>query len=377
MSGIYIHIPYCRKACHYCNFHFSTSLQSKNELVEAIVKEIDLQKDYLDQKNLTSIYFGGGTPSVLTAKELGLIFNKLAKYYTWSKEIEITFECNPEDLSKDYLQMLAQVGINRLSIGVQSFDDKELRYMNRSHNADQSAKSIQLSQNLFENITIDLIYGSHKSTIESWALNLEKALSFNVPHISSYALTIEDKTAFGQWIAKGKMTNVDEGIATEQFVMLIDALQTAGYDHYEISNFAKPKHYAIHNTNYWNGVKYLGLGPGAHSYNQESRACNIPNNQTYITAIRQGILDKETEVLSMQDKYNEYVLTRLRTMWGIDKKEIKQRFGQDYLLHVEEIIASKEIQKETITIEGNTITLTQEGKHFADRIASTLFIEQH
>jgi oxygen-independent coproporphyrinogen III oxidase len=376
MSGIYIHIPFCKKACHYCNFHFSTNLSRQDQMVAAICKDIELRHNYLEDTQIQTLYFGGGTPSILSADSLQLIIDKVLQYFTLSPDAEITIECNPDDLSLTYLQALKAMGINRLSIGIQSFYEDDLVYMNRAHNAQEAEACIALAKVVgFENVTIDLIYGSPTTTMDMWQSNIAKALSFGISHISSYCLTIEEKTVFGSWVKSDKMKAPDEVLANAQFEYLIDTLVAHGYDHYEISNFGKPGRYAIHNTNYWKGIPYLGVGPSAHSYNGSNRSWSMANNALYITAIKKNTEYVETEILTKEDMYNEYVMIGLRTMWGINLDTIKRKYGNEFHAHcVESINEIWLSDKIAIKDNGQTITLTKEGKYFADRVASLLFI---
>jgi oxygen-independent coproporphyrinogen-3 oxidase len=373
MQGIYLHIPFCRKACTYCDFHFSTQLKTKGLLVDAICKEIELRGNYLKDKKINSIYFGGGTPSVLERNELEKIFKTLSKHFTWDTNTEITLECNPDDLSKEKLLELKELGVNRLSIGLQSFDDEELKWMNRAHTAGQSEECVKLAQDLgFTNISIDLIYGSKFQTVESWKRTLEKALSLNVQHISSYNLTVEERTALGVAVNKGKEVAIDDEKSSQQFIVLMEALEKNGFEHYEISNFAKEGFHAIHNTNYWKGAEYLGVGPSAHSFNGTSRQWNISNNGVYLKAINEGTEFYETETLSKLNRYNEYVLTRLRTKWGCDLNYIKTEFGINFAEHFIENSTSyipTDLQK-----KGTNYSLTKMGKLMADKIAMELFM---
>lgn len=372
MSGIYIHIPFCKQACHYCNFHFSTTLKSKGDLVSAICKEIIIQKNYLKEKSLTSIYFGGGTPSLLTDEELGQIFDTLNEVFTWTAQTEITLEANPDDITLEKLNSFKKWGINRLSIGIQSFFNEDLIWMNRAHNAQEAQTCIKMAQDAgFDNITIDLIYGSPTTSHEMWAENIKTALSLDIPHISSYCLTVEEGTALHHHVKKGKKMSPDSDVASRQFTTLIENLTTSGYEHYEISNFAKPEKYAIHNTNYWKGAQYLGIGPSAHSFDGRSRSWNIAHNQKYMQSLLENIIPSEREELSPSTRYNEYVMTGLRTMWGVKLDEING-FGSEFVPYFLEGIQD-EIKKGFVTQDEHKYTLTQVGKHFADGIASNLF----
>jgi len=373
MAGIYIHIPFCKQACHYCNFHFSTSLRHRDEMVTAICKEIDLQKDFLTNKNLTTIYFGGGTPSLLETSEINQILERLSKNYSWENNIEITLEANPDDITTEKISKLRAGGVNRLSIGIQSFIDSELLASNRAHNSDESLKAVQKCQDAgIDNLSIDIIYGMPSSTQDSWQYNIDKALELDVDHISSYALTVEPKTFLDHMVKKGGILLPKEMEVNKQYLQLIHSLTTAGYDHYEISNFAKPSKYAVHNTNYWMSVPYLGLGPSAHSYQPTFRQWNINNNAKYIKSISKGVIPSEREQTKYADQFNEYIMTRLRTMWGVDLNELNNRFSSE-LNNVQKNIA-KYIKSQHVLLEDNHYRLTPKGKLLADGIASDLFL---
>ncbi len=373
MAGIYIHIPFCKQACHYCNFHFSTSLRHRDEMVTAICKEIDLQKDFLTNKNLTTIYFGGGTPSLLETSEINQILERLSKNYSWENNIEITLEANPDDITTEKISKLRAGGVNRLSIGIQSFIDSELVASNRAHNSDESLKAVQICQDAgIDNLSIDIIYGMPGSTQDSWQYNIDKALELDVDHISSYALTVEPKTFLDHMVKKGGILLPKEMEVNKQYLQLIHSLTTAGYDHYEISNFAKPSKYAVHNTNYWMSVPYLGLGPSAHSYQPTFRQWNINNNAKYIKSISKGVIPSEREQTKYADQFNEYIMTRLRTMWGVDLNELNNRFSSE-LNNVHKNIA-KYIKSQHVLLEDNHYRLTPKGKLLADGIASDLFL---
>lgn len=372
MAGIYIHIPFCKQACAYCDFHFSTIQKNKGEMVDAICNEIELRKDYLNNTQIDTIYFGGGTPSILNNTELEKIFSTLRKNYSWSENAEITLECNPDDLTREKLNELKAIGINRLSIGLQSFNDDELKWMNRAHSEKESEASIKLAKELgFKNITIDLIYGSKYTTLENWESTMQKALSLNVQHISSYNLTIENKTRLGNSFSKGAELPIDTEMSASQFQKMIELLETHGYEHYEISNFAKPGFISRHNSNYWRGHKYIGIGPSAHSYNGVSRQWNISNNSLYIKGIvaKNGYFNIET--LSKLNKYDEYVLTGLRTKWGCDLNFIEQTFGEEFKTHF--LTQINKYMPEFVTQTINSFTLTNKGKLLADKIAMELF----
>jgi oxygen-independent coproporphyrinogen-3 oxidase len=373
MQGLYLHIPFCKQACLYCDFHFSTLLKNKSALVDALCKEIELRKDYLHSKSYNTIYFGGGTPSLLSDVELNKILGALRTNFDVKENAEITFECNPDDLTSDKLKELKQAGINRLSIGLQSFDDAELKWMNRAHTAAESETCIKLAQDAgFNNITIDLIYGSKFQTLKTWEHTLEKATALNIRHISAYNLTVEEKTALGNAVNKGIELPTDDEKSSEEFLLMIEYLESKGFEHYEISNFAREGFESKHNSNYWKGHHYLGLGPSAHSFNGLTRQWNISNNNSYINGVTTNSSYFETEILSTQNRYNEYVLTGLRTKWGCNLSYIRKIFGQDYVKHFSEKIAlySQDLVRE----ENSVFVLTKKGRLFADKIAMEMFI---
>lgn len=375
MSGIYIHIPFCKQACHYCDFHFSTSLKLKSNLVEAILIEIDLRLPYLKNKNIETIYFGGGTPSLLSEKELFLILEKLYKTYNVSSHAEITLEANPDDLNIDKLKELKRLEINRLSIGLQSFNDEELIWMNRAHTAAESEASVKRSQDKgFENISIDLIYGSKFSNLTNWKKTLDKTISLDVKHISSYNLTIEDKTKLGHDFKVKKEMAIDDEKSSELFLEMIDRLEKNKFIHYEISNFGKENWFSNHNSNYWKGIEYIGFGPSAHSFDGVSRQWNISNNSLYIKNVNDTNESYfEKELLSEVDQFNEYILTSLRTIWGIDAEVLKNKFSSE-IIHSFNRNINTYISKGMVTFTNNQYVLTIKGKLFADRIASELFV---
>ncbi|WP_375239893.1 radical SAM family heme chaperone HemW [Aurantibacter sp.] len=378
MSGIYIHIPFCKQACHYCDFHFSTNFKQKDTLVLALAKELELRKLEFKDTKVETIYFGGGTPSVLPVKELDFIIKAVYKYYNVIENPEITLEANPDDLiqvkneSYNIYQDYLDIGINRLSIGVQSFFEADLKLMNRAHNAEEAKKCIAEAVKYFDNISIDLIYGIPNATNQQWLENIQKALSFGISHVSSYALTVEPKTALENLIAKGKIDNVNDELAQEQFFILKDELAKNGFEHYELSNFAKPGFYSKNNSAYWLGKPYIGIGPSAHSFNGISRSWNIKNNIKYIKSIQDNIVPNEIEVLTKNDRFNETVMTGLRTIWGISLDKIETNFGLDYKT---ELLNQTEnfIKEQLLYIENSTIKMTKKGQFLCDGIASQLF----
>lgn len=371
MAGIYLHIPFCKQACHYCNFHFATSLRYKPETVKAILTEMDLQKNYLNNEPVDTIYLGGGTPSLLSETELNQILKQLFVQFNIAAHPEITLEANPDDISETVLQTWQQAGVNRLSIGVQSFFDEDLKWMNRAHQASQSFESLQWARKYFSNISIDLIYGLPELTDEKWAQNVNTAIDLQIPHLSCYALTVEPKTPLDKLIRQHKLANTDPDKQAAQFMLLMQWLNEAGYEHYEISNFSKPGMRSRHNTSYWQGKKYLGLGPSAHSYNGKERQWNIANNQQYITAIRGGNIPFEKEVLTPVQKINEYIMTALRTAAGIDLQYLEEQL----LIPASSFLsgADKYIQSGKMVHQNNSLILTCEGKLLADGIAADMF----
>ncbi len=376
MPGIYVHIPFCKQACSYCNFHFSTSLRTKEDVLDAINKEIDLRQDYLADRSIDTLYFGGGTPSLLTADEINRIVTNLARYFSLSENMEITLEANPDDLTQEKLISLLDTPINRLSIGIQSFREEGLQLMNRAHAAYEGAQAIEASQQVgFTNITIDLIYGSPTLSDELWLANLQTAYSLGIPHISAYCLTVEPGTALNHWIEKGKVQNVDNEQAARQFQILMAEMDQNGYDHYEISNFCKPGHIARHNTAYWQHIPYLGLGPGAHSFNGTSRQWNVANNVKYAKSIvEEELISYEKEELSLTDQFNEYLLTSLRTKWGCQLATLSQHFPEQYTKSFQQT-ASRLEAKGLLEQQNGHITLTQQGTLLADQVIAELFAD--
>jgi oxygen-independent coproporphyrinogen-3 oxidase len=377
MAGIYIHIPFCKQACHYCDFHFSTSLQYMDEMTDAICKEIIMKKNRITEQ-IGSIYFGGGTPSLLTEKALEKIFNTLTSHFSIAADAEITIETNPDDLDAKKIAELRKLPVNRFSIGVQSFFNEDLIWMNRAHNAVEAETCIKRSQDAgFENLSIDLIYGYPLLTDEKWLRNINQTLDLQIPHISAYSLTVEPRTALAAAIKKGKEIPVNDEQSAAQFIFLIDKLKNAGFDHYEISNFSLPGRHAVHNTNYWRGIPYLGIGPSAHGFNSNVRYLNIANNAKYISQLSKGELAETIEELDIFDRFNEYIMTSLRTMWGTDLKKIENEYGQIFLTETLNNIKPF-IQRNWLIHQKETLTLSQDGKLFADYIASELFlIDEH
>ena len=373
MAGIYIHIPFCKQACFYCDFHFSTSLKKKDVLISCLVKEIELRKKALNNQIVETIYFGGGTPSMLSAKEISLLIAAVYKHHTVVASPEITLEANPDDLSEEKIIELSHTPVNRLSIGVQSFFEKDLKLMNRAHSSSEAHTSLEIATRYFENISIDLIYGIPGLTHEEWQQNIQTALNFNVSHISSYALTVEPKTALEKLIKKGKIEKVDEVLAQEQFFILRDLLEKANFVHYELSNFGKENYFSKNNTAYWLGKSYLGIGPSAHSFDGKQRSWNVRNNTQYIKEIELNKLPIESEVLSVTDRYNEYVMTGLRTIWGVSLEKIKTDFGPKYVTYIQ-TESEKYIQQKLLYVEANTLKTTKEGAFLVDGIAAHLFL---
>jgi len=371
MAGIYIHIPFCKQACHYCDFHFSTSMKKKDEMIAALIQEIHLRKNEINEP-VETIYFGGGTPSVLSNDEIDQILAPVFTLFDVVEHPEITLEANPDDLSVERIQQLAASKINRLSIGVQSFYDEDLQLMNRAHNATEAWDSLVEATKYFDNISIDLIYGIPNLSMDKWKANVQKALDLGINHISSYALTVEPKTALATLVKNGKIPTPDDGEAHEHFLVLVEMLENAGFVHYELSNFGKPEYFSKNNSAYWLGKKYLGIGPSAHSFDGTHRSWNIANNSIYINKIQENILPREVEELSIHDRYNEYVMTGLRTIWGVSIERIETEFGanfKNYLLKE----AQYYINKEQLQIENNILKTTIKGKYFCDGIASELF----
>lgn len=372
MSGIYLHIPFCKKACHYCNFHFSTSANYVNEMVAALKSEVLLRKHEIIRP-VETIYFGGGTPSMLSTAALSELITAITSHYSVTATPEITVEANPDDLSPVYLTQLKNAGVNRLSIGVQSFHDAELKLMNRAHSGKQAMQSVVWAQEVFENVSIDLLFGTPHTTISDWKKNLETALILNVPHISSYALTLEPKTALEHFVKKGVVSLLDEKEVEQQFLYLVDTLTANGYEHYELSSFGKSGFHSKNNTAYWKGKPYLGIGPSAHGFDGAQRYWNVSNNAVYMKKIGEGQLPQTVEKLSVIDKFNEAIMIGLRASWGVSLNLMEQELGSRYREHLEQQ-AQRFINEGLLQIADNCLKTTRSGAFLADGIAADLFL---
>jgi oxygen-independent coproporphyrinogen III oxidase len=374
MAGIYIHIPFCKQACYYCDFHFSTNQLSREKTIQAIGLELLLQKDYLGGEEIQTIYFGGGTPSILSGKELDHLLEVIYSNFPINPNPEVTLEANPDDLTTEKLRALRRAGINRLSIGIQSFDDEVLKYLNRAHDSVMASRCFHRAQEAgFDNMSIDLIYAIPALDNVRWKEAIDEALRLNPQHISSYALTIEEKTVYGKWAARGKIKAVDDDAAAHQLQILVDVLETHGYEQYEVSNFSKAGFQSQHNSNYWKNKNYLGVGPSAHSYNGSSRQYNISNNHLYVDSIRSMKIPSSVEVLSREDRINEYLLTSLRTAWGVNLTVLRQDFGYD-LLNTQEQYFQTLVDSKLAFVKNDTLILSKSGLLLADKIASDLFV---
>ena len=400
MAGIYLHIPFCKQACFYCDFHFSTSLKKKDTLVSCLIKELEIRKEELQNETIETIYFGGGTPSLLSIYEIQSIIDAINANYKVVENLEITLEANPDDLvsvraqSRTIFEDYKKAGINRLSIGIQSFFEEDLKLMNRAHNAKEAKSCLSAAIGSFDNITVDLIYGIQNMSIEKWKQNLQIVFDFGINHISSYALTVEPNTALDSFIKSGKYPPLNEELAKQHFDVLVEETEKQGFVHYEISNFGKTNFFSKHNTSYWKGKKYIGIGPSAHTFSKTHRSWNVANNTKYIKSILENKLPNETEELSKNDQFNEAVMTGLRTIWGVSLAEIEAEFGSDYK---NQLLASAEkfIQQDLLVIARETkqsfndkeiissipprndiefLKTTKKGKFLADGLASELFI---
>jgi oxygen-independent coproporphyrinogen-3 oxidase len=376
MPGIYIHIPFCKQACHYCDFHFSTTLKEKTKLLNALRREIMLQREFFGPGRATvdTIYFGGGSPSILSGDEIKSLMLEIEIHFSLAKDVEVTLEANPDDLNSEKLEALKATGINRLSIGIQSFDDADLKWMNRIHSASQAVGAVKRAQLAgFDNITVDLIYGTPMLTDEQWKKNLQTVFDMNVQHLSCYALTVEARTALAHRIEKKKEKNIDDKKQATHFEILMELAEQNRFEQYEISNFAKDQKYSRHNSSYWHGEKYLGIGPSAHSFNGAERQWNIRNNIQYIQSLTEQKIPAERETLTPENKFNEYVMTSLRTMWGCNLETIRKNFGNE---KAEGFFkqSMKYVNEGLILQQRQNFILTKKGKLFADRIAAELFV---
>jgi oxygen-independent coproporphyrinogen III oxidase len=373
MAGIYLHIPFCKQACHYCDFHFSTNLAFKRDMFNALEHEIFLQRQYLDEP-LRTIYFGGGTPSLADPEDINMLMSTIRSVFAVTDDAEITLEANPDDLERQKLEAFRSIGINRLSIGIQSFDDSVLRFLNRAHDSKAAEECVPLARATgFRNISIDLIYAIPGQGMSEWENNIRRAIDLNVEHISAYSLTIEEKTVFGNWTAKGRIVPAGEDVSAQQFEILLKFLEESGYQHYEISNFAKPGFLSRHNSNYWRQEKYLGIGPSAHSYNLESRQFNVSNNYQYVAAIKEGRIPASMEHLTNEDQINDYLLTTLRTSWGSDLQKLRKEYQYD-LIERRGTYIDTLLNSQLAVIENDHLKLTRKGKFLADKISSDLFL---
>lgn len=388
-AGIYIHIPFCKQACFYCDYHFSTSLKKKEALIQALVKEIELRKDELKNHQVETIYFGGGTPSILAIADLRVLIDAVYKNFNVVNRAEVSLEANPDDLmavkaqSGSVFQAYKSIGINRLSIGIQSFFEDDLKSMNRAHSANEAKACLQEATRHFKDITIDLIYGIPNMSLEKWNENLDIALSFGINHISSYVLTVEPKTALKAFIKKGSYPPIDEPLALQHFNYLIEKTKAHGFVQYEISSFGKPNCFSKHNTSYWQGKPYIGIGPSAHSYSKTQRSWNVSNNSKYIKSINNNELPHTIETLSITDQYNEYVMIGLRTMWGVSLNKIEHDFGLSYRVHLEKA-SEKFIDEELLSVsvisdkeQQNAIKIlkaTPKGMFLVDGMVAELFL---
>lgn len=373
MAGIYIHIPFCKQACHYCDFHFSTNQSLKEELIGSILRELNLQKDYLEGERIETIYFGGGTPSLLSKQELDLIFNSIHKHYSVIPLPEITLEANPDDLSKEKIITLKEAGVNRVSLGIQSFDDTVLKFLNRAHSSADALTCVsQLREYEINNLSIDLIHSIPGQDDRLLSENLDEVLRLAPQHISVYSLTIEEKTVFGKWASRGQLKAMEENQAAGQFELVMDTLIASGYQHYEISNFCLPGFSSQHNCSYWQQKKYLGVGPSAHSFDGKSRQYNVSNNHLYMRALHDGKIPFKIEILTRENKINEYIFTALRTNQGCNVSYLKSTHDYD-LININSAYVQSLLNDGYLTFTDEVLTLTRQGKLLADKIASDLF----
>lgn len=374
MAGIYIHIPFCKKLCSYCDFYHIITQSENTYFIDALLSEATIRKEYLGNEIVSTIYIGGGTPSVLLTEEIKTILSNIRKLYKVDENCEITIELNPDDIDNDYLQGLKDSAVNRISLGIQSWRDSDLKLMNRRHNAAQAAAALEQTLSAgFENVTIDLIYGIPGMTTADWSSILDISFSYNIKHLSAYHLTFEPGTVFSKMKEKGILSEIDDDESSAQFHLLIDKALAAGFVHYEISNFGKPGYFSVHNSNYWKQVNYLGLGPSAHSFNGYSRQWNIRDVKKYVKAVNSGALLFEREELDKKTRFNEYIMTSLRTMWGIDLDYVERTFdkeGYDYVVNLSGKLINYGLMKQ----ENKTLVLTNQGKMISDNIISELML---
>jgi oxygen-independent coproporphyrinogen-3 oxidase len=374
MAGIYVHIPFCKKLCFYCDFYHVISVNDNSAFIDALLKEASLRKDYLESETVSTIYFGGGTPSVFSVKDLGTILNHIKKLFSVEQNCEISIELNPDDVLPAYLEGLKDLNINRISLGIQSWRDSDLKMLNRRHDSAQAIKALKDTLDAgFENVTIDLIYGIPGMSLQEWESNLDFSLSFDIKHLSAYHLTFEPGTVFGKMLEKGAISEIDENESVAQFNILIEKTESAGFIQYEISNFGKPGYFSLHNSNYWKQVSYLGLGPSAHSFNGYSRQWNIRDLKGYIKLISAGKSFYESEELNSKTRFNEYIMTSLRTMWGIDLEYVEEMFekeGYDYIINLAGKFKNYGLMKQ----EKKSLILTNQGKLISDNIISEFMI---
>ncbi len=373
MAGIYIHIPFCKQACHYCDFHFSTNTRLQEPMLQAISKELGMRKAYLGTAQVKSIYLGGGTPSLLAPEALEALLTLIDQNFYLSHVIEVTLEANPDDITLTRLRSWKNLGINRLSIGIQSFEDSVLRHLNRVHDSKKAITSVEVARKAgFDNLSIDLMYAIPGIKQEMWEASLAKAIQLQPEHIAAYCLTIEKNTAFGRWYQIGRLKAVQEAVAVRQFEVLVAVLTTHHYEHYEVSNFSQSGHYAQHNTNYWKQGQYLGVGPSAHSYNGKTRQYNVAHNQRYVASLQRNEIPCTVEVLTRKDHINEYVMTSLRTQWGCDMAWLKDQYGYtlEHSIYIKQLV-----DRQLAVRNGSKLMLTTQGKLLADQIAIDLFVD--
>jgi len=374
MSGIYFHIPFCKVKCNYCDFYKSTDFNQINFIVKALIEEIGLRRNYMNEKKIKTIYFGGGTPSILSISDITALLESVSEIFEVEYETEITLEANPDDLSAEYLKRLKEIGINRLSIGIQSFSDSDLKLMGRRHNSLQAINAVKLAQKVgFNNISLDLIYGLPGMSFKQWQTNLSTIFDMDIQHLSAYHLTYHKNTPLGIQLQKGIIKETEEGESLLQFEELIDTAERNGFIQYEISNFAREGFYSKHNTAYWNQTEYLGLGPSAHSFNFKTRYWNESSIKKYLISINKKLIAGEEEILTDNDRFNDYIITRLRTIWGVDSDFIMNEFGEKYFLHVVKI-AGKFTSMANIERESNRIRITKKGMFISDKIISDFLI---